>query len=90
MEWWNDGSKTVIQYSNIPTLRLLVTSYILRAELTSAGGEAVKFYSLNHGWLFWESRWIASWHAQKTHHRIARPVLGEQYLNHHNATNGNK
>jgi len=56
MEWWNDGSKTVIQYSNIPTLRLLVTSYILRAELTSAGGEAVKFYSLSHGWLFWESR----------------------------------
>jgi len=65
MEWWNDGSKTVIQYSNIPTLPRSVTPYILRAELTSAGGEAVKFYSVNHGWLFWVSQWIASWHAQK-------------------------
>jgi hypothetical protein len=64
MEWWNDGSKTVIQYSNIPTLPRSVTPYILRAELTSAGGEAVKFYSDNHGSVG-KSQWIASWHAQK-------------------------
>jgi hypothetical protein len=79
---WNDGSKTVIQYSNIPTLPCSVPRISFGLNLPQQGEKLSSFYSVSHGWLFWESRWIASWHA-KTHHGIARPVHGEQYLNHH-------